>query len=421
MSKAVEKSFSIARDVYGALGVDVEKALSTLSKISISLPCWVADDVAGFEAKDSSLSGSGLAVTGGLYPPARNADEIRRDADEAYKNIPGKHRFALHCHYAETGGKKVERSDILPKHFQAWVDWAKAQGLGLDFNSTYFSHPKAASGFTLSDADAGIRKYWIDVTKASRRISEYFGKSLKTPCVHNIWLQDGFKDTPTDRFGPRKRLMESLDASLTEKMSPKHILDSVECKLFGIGTESYVVGSHEFYLGYAVSRKVLITFDVGHFHPTETLADKLSSTLLYAPGILLHASRGVRWDSDHVVTLTDDLIATCTEVIRGGFLDRVHFALDFFDPSINRVAEYVIGARSMQKAILIALLEPTKSLRDAESKGDYTRRLGLMEEYKRLPWGAVYDQFCLQNNVPVGPAWIDGVEKYGRDVLSKRR
>ncbi len=417
--KHIQSAYSLARERYAALGVDTEAALASLADIPLSLHCWQGDDVGGFEQSGEALGG-GLAATGNYPGKARNPTELRQDLDAAYRLIPGRHRLSLHASYAETGGSRVERTDLQPEHFAAWVAWAKANHHGLDFNPTLFSHPLAAAGFTLSSRDETVRQYWIDHCITCRRIGAYFGRELGTPCVTNIWIPDGFKDSPVDRAGPRQTLAQALDQVLEEPLNPRHNLDAVEGKLFGIGAESYTVGSHEFYLGYAVSRRVLLTLDAGHFHPTETIADKLSAVLLYVPRVLLHVSRGVRWDSDHVVTFSDDLQALMQEVVRGGYFDRVHIGLDYFDASINRIAAWAIGARNAQRALLAALLEPLQRLREAEYAGDYTARLALLEELKGLPFGAVWDIFCLRQGAPVGTAMLDEVKDYERKVLANR-
>jgi L-rhamnose isomerase len=416
---AVERAYALARERYLALGVDPAAALAKLAAIPLSLHCWQGDDVGGFENAGQELGG-GLAVTGNYPGKARNADELRADAAKAFSLIPGRHRCNLHASYAETGGRPVERDRLGPENFARWVDWAKEQKLGLDFNPTYFAHRLAASGFTLAHPDASVRKFWIEHGIACRRIGAYFGKQLGTPCLTNVWIPDGFKDLPADRTTPRERLTKSLDELFAEPLDPRHNLDAVESKLFGIGSESYVVGSHEFYFGYAVTRKKLLCLDAGHFHPTEGIADKISSCLLYLDELLLHVSRGVRWDSDHVVILTDDLLMTAQELVRGGFLDRVHIGLDFFDASINRIAAWVIGSRCMLKALLIALLEPTERLREMEAAGDYTGRLATFEELKTLPSGAVWDYYCQSQGTPPGLAWLEGARAYERDVLLKR-
>ena len=374
---SIQAAYELARERYAALGVDTEKALTGLSQVAISLHCWQGDDVGGFETAGGELGG-GLAATGNYPGKARTADELRSDLDVAYRLIPGQHRLNLHAIYAETGGKQVERTDLQPEHFAGWLDWAKANNHGLDFNPTCFSHPMAADGFTLASYDPAVRRFWIDHCIASRRIGESFGRVLGSPCVTNIWIPDGLKDTPVDRKTPRALLAQSLDAVFADKIDPRFNLDAVEGKLFGLGSEAYVVGSHEFYLGYAISRGVLLTLDSGHFHPTETIADKISSVMTYVPELLLHVSRGVRWDSDHVVTFNDDLQAIMQELVRGDFLGRTHIGLDYFDASINRVAAWVIGTRNALRALLLALLEPIDHLRSLEVAGDYTARLALL-------------------------------------------
>jgi L-rhamnose isomerase len=415
----VRQAYALARERYGLLGVDTDRVLDTLAGIRLSLHCWQGDDVAGFEQPGAPLGG-GLAATGSYPGRARNAAELRADLDLAYRLIPGRHRLSLHAIYAETGGVRVERDELRSEHFSAWIDWAKQNGHGLDFNPTCFSHPMAGGGFTLASYDAGIRRFWIDHCIACRRIGQRFGQELGTPCVTNIWIPDGLKDSPADRKTPRLLLRDSLDQILAERIDPSHNLDAVEGKLFGLGSESYVVGSHEFYLGYAITHKILLCLDTGHFHPTEMVADKLSAVLLYLDRVLLHVSRGVRWDSDHVVTLSDELQALAQEIVRGGFLERVHIGLDFFDASINRVAAWVIGARSTLRALLLALLEPAGRLRAMELGGDYTGRLALMEELKGLPFGAVWDYYCLRQDVPVGPAFLVPIRDYEARVLSGR-
>ena len=356
----------------------------------------------------------------GNYPgKARSADELRTDLDMAYSLLPGSHRLNLHAIYLEAD-QKVERDAIEPRHFAGWVDWAKANRHGVDFNPTCFSHPLADDGFTLSHPDPSVREFWIEHCIRSREIGAYFGKELGTPAITNVWIPDGYKDTPVDRAAPRARLIEALDKVFEKSLDPDHNLDAVECKLFGLGSESFVVGSHEFYMGYAISRQKLLCLDAGHFHPTETIADKISSALFYVPELLLHVSRGVRWDSDHVVTLTDDLQAIAQEIVRGGYLDRVHIGLDFFDASINRVAAWTIGSRNTLRALLMALLEPHDTLNELEQAGDFTRRLALLEELKGLPFGAVWDQHCRVNDVPVGYAFMDEISEYEKHTLSKR-
>jgi L-rhamnose isomerase len=416
---AIEKGFAWARERYAALGVSADGALEVLRRVPLSLHCWQGDDVGGFE-NDQGLTGGGIQATGNYPGKARTADELRADIDKALSLIPGKHRVNLHAIYAETHGRKVERDRLGPEHFAAWIDWAKSRGLGLDFNGSFFSHPRANDGFTLTSRDEGTRRFWVDHGIACRKIGERFGRELGSPCVTNVWIPDGYKDTPIDRKTPRATLRRSLDEIFAEKLDPRFHLDAVESKLFGIGSESYVAGSHEFYLGYALANRKLLCLDAGHYHPTEGIADKISSVLTYLNEILLHVSRGVRWDSDHVVTLTDDLRAIAEEIVRGEFLGRVHIGLDFFDASINRVAAWVIGSRCMLKALLITLLEPLLELREMENAGDYTGRLAMLEELKTLPFGAVWDYYCLLEGVPVGAAWLDVVRVYERDVLAQR-
>jgi L-rhamnose isomerase len=361
-----------------------------------------------------------MLATGNYPGKARTPDELRADAAKALSLIPGRNRFNLHACYGEFGGQRVDRNEIEPKHFANWIDWARSMAIGLDFNPTCFSHPKAATGFTLSHHDKAIRRFWIEHCQASRKIGAAMGKALGSPTVTNVWIPDGMKDTPADRRGPRDRLSESLDEVFKQKLNSKHNLDAVEGKLFGIGAESYTVGMHEFYLGYAVKNQMLVCLDAGHYHPTENMADKISSVLCFVPEILLHVSRGVRWDSDHVVTLTDELMAIAQELVRGDYLGRTHIGLDYFDASINRVAAWVIGARNMARALCLAMLEPYEQYQKLEIGGDYTSRLALMEEAKTLPSGAVWDYYCESRDVPVGEQWLAEVKRYEKDVLSNR-
>jgi L-rhamnose isomerase len=418
--KNIEKSYQLAAERYSEVGVDADKALRWLASVPVSLHCWQGDDVGGFEKLGTGLGG-GLAATGNYPGKARTPVELRADAEKALSLIPGTHRFNLHAFYGEFGGKKVDRNEIEPKHFKGWIDWAKNLGIGLDFNPTFFSHPNAADNFTLSNADKGIRKFWVDHGIACRKIGAAMGKALGNTCITNFWIPDGMKDIPVDRIGPRKRLTQSLDEIFTVPVDPKLNRDAVEGKLFGIGCESYTVGSHEYYLGYAVSRQKLFTLDTGHYHPTETITDKISAVFQFMPEILLHVSRGVRWDSDHVVILNDDLQALAQELVRGDFLEETHIGLDYFDASINRIAAWVIGTRNMLKALLQAMLEPTAKLQVAEESGDYTSRLAWFEEAKTLPFPAVWDYYCAKNGVPIGEAWLAEVKQYEKDVLSKRK
>ena len=417
--KQIVNAYAMAKERYAAFEVDTDRALQRLATIPISLHCWQGDDVAGFEAPDAELSG-GIAATGNYPGKARTPDELRSDLDQAYGLIPGTHRLNLHAIYAETGGEAVERDQLQPEHFNGWVAWAKEKGHGLDFNPTLFSHPMAESGMTLSSYDDGVRQFWVDHCIACRKIGASFGRALGTPCVTNIWIPDGYKDVPADRKTPRLLLKDSLDKILAEPIDRQYNLDAIEGKLFGLGSESYVVGSHEFYLSYAIANDVLLCLDSGHYHPTEVISDKLSAVLTFLDEVLLHVSRGVRWDSDHVVLLTDELQAIAQELVRGAYLERVHIGLDFFDASINRVAAWVIGTRNALRALLMALLEPYDQLRALEMAGDFGGRLALLEELKGLPWSAVWDQYCLQQGVPVGFAYMDAIRAYEEQVLSKR-
>jgi L-rhamnose isomerase len=415
----VEAPFEQAKEQYAEWGVDVDDALRRLSTVAISLHCWQGDDVTGFEGTGQAIGG-GLAVTGNYPGRARTPDELRADLDRALSLLPGRHRLNLHASYAETGSKKVERDALEPEHFRGWIDWAKSRRIGMDFNPTYFAHPLASSGYTLAHPDPGIRRFWIDHGIACRRIGATFGAALSSPCITNVWIPDGSKEPPIDRKGPRIRLAESLDALFAEPIDPRLNKDAVEGKLFGLGSESYVVGSHEFYHGYAITRKKLLCLDAGHYHPTEILSDKISAVLQHLDEVLLHVSRGVRWDSDHIVILSDELEAIAQELVRGDYLRRVHVGLDFFDASINRVAAWVIGTRAMLKALLLALLEPTESLRRLEAEGDTTARLALVEELKAMPFGAVWDHYCRTQNVPPGRDWLAEVKDYERAVLAHR-
>ena len=418
-SNSVEKAYQLAKERYAALGVDTERALKAAAKIPVSMHCWQGDDVGGFEHGGGTL-GDGLAVTGNYPGKARTPQELRADFDQASALIPGTRRLNLHASYAELDGKKVDRDALGAEQFKGWIAWAKQRGIGLDFNPTYFSHPLVKGGCTLSHQDKAIRQFWIEHGIRSREIGAAIGKALGKTCLTNLWIPDGMKDTPADRRAPRARLAESLDAIYVKRIDPKLNVDAVEPKLFGLGSESYVVGSHEFYLSYAVSRNKLLTLDAGHYHPTEGIADKISSVLQFMPEIALHVSRGVRWDSDHVVTLTDELQAIAQEIVWGGYTDRVRIGLDYFDASINRVAAWVIGTRNMGKALLLALVAPIDRLKAAEREGDYTTRLALLEEAKTLPFGAVWDYYCMEQEVPVAEAWVAEVKRYEKTVLSKR-
>ncbi len=416
----MSNSYSLAREQYAGLGVDTEAALQSLASIPISLHCWQGDDVGGFEKADAALSGGGIQATGNYPGKARTITELRQDLEKALSLIPGSHRLNLHACYADLQGAKLDRNAYSAAQFQSWISWCKDNGLGMDFNPSYFSHPLADSGLTLSHPDAGIRTFWIEHGIACRQIAAEAARQLGSPAVTNFWIPDGSKDLPFDRKGPRERLAASLDEIFAAPVDGSFNIDAVESKLFGIGSESYVVGSHEFYLAYAVKNQLAYCLDAGHFHPTENLSDKISSVLQFVPRLLLHVSRGVRWDSDHVVLLDDPTRAIMEELVRGGFLGRTHLGLDFFDASINRIAAWVIGTRSAIKALLAALLEPADLLRAAEVDGDNTLRLALFEEAKTLPLGAVWDEYCRRKEVPVGRAWMDEVKAYEAAIRSQR-
>lgn len=415
----IKENFELAKQAYAKWGVDVDEVVEKLKTVPISIHCWQGDDVVGFEVNQNELSG-GIDVTGNYPGKATNAEELRSDLEKALSLIPGKHRVNLHAIYAETNGEVVERDQLEPKHFENWIKWAKENGLGLDYNPTLFSHPKADDGLTLSHPNEEIREFWINHCIGSRKIGEYFGRELGTPALTNIWIPDGYKDIPSDRLTPRKRLKESLDKIFAVETDEKYNLDAVESKVFGIGSESYVVGSHEFYLNYAMKNDKLCLLDTGHYHPTETVSNKISSMLLFSQKLALHVSRPVRWDSDHVVILDDELKEIALEIIRNDALDRVIIGLDFFDASINRVAAWTIGTRNMIKALLYAMLVPNEYLKQLQEEGNFTERLALMEEFKTYPFGAVWDYYCEKMGVPVRESWLDEVKAYENEVLSKR-
>ena len=415
-----KQSYELAKQQYEKWGVNVDAILEQLKNIPISIHCWQGDDVAGFEVNKGELSG-GIDVTGNYPGKARTPEELRSDLEKALSLIPGKHRLNLHAIYAETNGEAVERDQLEPKHFENWVNWAKEQGLhGLDFNPTLFSHDKAADGLTLSHPNEEIREFWIRHCIASRKIAEYFGKELGTPCLTNVWIPDGYKDIPSDRLTPRQRLKESLDKVFAVKIDEQYNIDAVESKLFGIGSEAYVVGSHEFYMGYALKNNKLCLLDTGHYHPTETVSNKISSMLMFSDKVALHVSRPVRWDSDHVVILDDELREIALEIVRNDAADKVMIGLDFFDASINRVAAWTIGTRNMIKALLYAMLTPNAYLKQLQEDGNFTERLALMEEFKTYPFGAIWDYYCEQAGVPVKETWLEEVKQYEKEVLAKR-
>jgi len=415
----VKKEYEKAKEQYASLGVDAAQAIERLDRLSISIHCWQADDVSGFENPEGELTG-GIQTTGNFPGKARTIEELKADLEKVISLIPGKHRISLHATYGDFGGKFVDRDKIEPRHFQSWIDWAKEKGVKLDFNSTFFSHDKANSGYTLSDFDPEIRRFWKEHLRRCREIAAEIGRQQGDPCIHNIWIPDGEKDKTVSRYEHRRLLQESLDEVLAEKISTNYLKDTIECKLFGIGSESYVVGSHEFYMGYAVKNNMLLTLDAGHFHPTETISDKLSSILLFVPEVTLHVSRPERWDSDHVVILNDELMAIAQEIVRSGHMDRVHMGLDYFDASINRIGAYVVGIRSAQKAMLQALLEPTDKLRDFEKQDKRFERLAYLEELKAMPWNTLYNYYCLQQGVSVGEAYIKEIQEYEKQITSKR-
>ncbi len=411
--------YEAAREIYSKYGVDTDAAIKKVAKIPISIHCWQGDDINGFENPDGALTG-GIQVTGNYPGKARSIDELRADFDKAASLIPGTKRISLHAIYLDAGGEKVSREKIAPRHFDSWIDWAKERNYGIDYNPTCFSHPMSADGMTISHPDKNVRDFWIEHCIGSRKIAAYIGEKLGKTVITNFWMPDGYKDIPADRYGARLRMKESYDEIFREKIDEKFNKDSIESKVFGIGAESCTMGSGEFCLGYAAKNDKLLTLDTGHFHPTEVVSDKISSTLLFLKEILLHVSRPVRWDSDHVVIFDDELRAIACEILRGDFTERVHIGLDFFDGSINRIAAWTIGTRSMQKALLYAALEPSDTLKKYELDGNYTSRLALMEELKTLPFSAVWDMYCEIENVPVRSAWLEEVKKYEKEVLSKR-
>lgn len=414
----IEEKYLEAKEMYAQIGVDTDDVLKKLAEVKISMNVWQGDDIEGF-LSDDEVSG-GITVTGNHPGKARSPKELRQDLEKAYSLIPGKHKLNLHAIYLDTD-ETVDLNEIEPKHFEKWVDWAKEQDLGLDFNPTFFSHPMYKDGFTLASPDQEVRDFWIEHGKRSRKIAEYFGKELGQVAVNNFWVPDGYKDNPIDRLEPRKRLMTALDEIFEEELDKAYTLDAVESKLFGIGAEAYTVGSHEFYMGYGLSRNKLVCLDAGHFHPTEVISNKLSSLSLFSEGILLHVSRPVRWDSDHVVVMDDELQEIGKELVRNDLLDITHIGLDFFDATINRVAAWAIGTRNTIKAILKAMLEPTEQLKEIELKGDFTSRLAITEELKDFPFADVWNYYCQQNNVPVGLEWLKEAQAYEEEVLLKRQ
>lgn len=419
MEKIILENYKIAKMMYETIGVDTDEVLERVKKIPVSMHCWQGDDVMGFEGA-GELTG-GIQTTGNYPGKARNGEELRCDMEKALSLIPGTHKVNIHASYAEFDGNKADRDQLTPAHFKKWVAWAKKNGIGLDFNETYFSHPKSESGLTLSSGDEEIRRFWVEHGKRCRKIGEYFGRELGQTCVTNLWIPDGYKDITVDKLGPRMRLKKSLDEVFAEKIDSAYNIDSVESKVFGIGSESYVVGSHEFYMGYAAQHDdVMLTLDAGHFHPTEMISGKISSIFTFKDKLLLHVSRPVRWDSDHVVIFDDELCAIMQELNRNDLFGKTYIALDFFDASINRIAAWVIGMRNTIKAMIFAMLEPVETLKKAEAEGDFTSRLALLEEYKSYPFSAVWNYYCQAMDVPVKESWLNEVRTYERDVLAKR-
>ncbi|MFB6319492.1 L-rhamnose isomerase [Saccharicrinis sp. FJH54] len=419
-AKQIDEAYQIAKEKYAEIGVDTEQVLKDMDKLAISLHCWQTDDVGGFETPDATLSGGGIQTTGNYPGKAKSVADVRQDLEKVMSLLPGIQRVNLHAIYGEFQGEVVDRDQIELKHFQGWIDWCKEQGIGMDFNGTFFAHPKAAEGFTLSSKNEEIRQFWVEHLKRCRAISAEAGKQLGTPCVHNTWVPDGSKDTPIDRNGYRTLLQKSLDEGMATKYPKEHMKDAVESKTFGIGLESMTVGSNEFYVGYAVKNNILMCIDNGHYHPTEIAGDKISAVLQYVDELLLHVTRPVRWDSDHVVTLNEEIQLIASEIVRNGFMSRVNVGLDFFDASINRIGAYVTGTRAAQKAFLIAMLEPTKDLVALEEAGKNFERLAMLEELKTMPFAAVWDFYCLKEGVPTGMDYIGEIQKYEKEVLSKR-
>ena len=416
----IDSAYKLAKERYLELGVDVDDACDILAGTPISIHCWQGDDVTGFENIEKGVSGGGIQAFGNYPGKARNIDELRGDLERVLGLVPGRHRVSLHAMYGDFGNEVVDRDEVEFRHFESWVDWARENGVGLDFNATMFAHSRADSSFTLSSKEPEVRGFWVEHVKRCRGISAEIGRRLGTPCVQNLWVPDGMKDTAVDKSGQRGLLLESLDEIYAVEYPQGHLLDSVESKLFGLGSESFVVGSHDFYLGYAVSRGLMPCLDLGHYHPTESVADKISAIMPFVPGIMLHVSRGVRWDSDHVVVLNDEVRELFHEIVRGRYLDRVHVGLDYFDASINRIGAWVTGIRATQKVLLYALLEPVEILKGYEEKGDYFRRLALLEELKSMPWGAIWDRFCGMNGAPIGTGWIERTKELEEKTQTTR-
>jgi len=415
----IEKQYEEAKKQYQDVGVDTDKVLTSLAQIPVSVHCWQGDDVSGFEYTDAVLGG-GLLTTGNFKGKPRNLPQLWQDIEKAFSLIPGPKKINLHPIYGDFKGKKVDRDQIGPQHFESWADWAQKNNAGVDFNPTTFAHKLSDSGYTISDKDKRIRKFWIEHSKRCREISDYFGSRLGKTCIYNIWVQDGTKDSTLSKYEHRLILKEALDEIFSVKYPEENVLDALESKLFGLGSESFVVGSLEFYLSYAAQNGKLITFDTGHFHPTEQVSDKISAVLPFLKGIMLHLSRGIRWDSDHVTTMSDEVIEIMKEIVRAGATGRVHIGTDFFDASINRIGAWVIGARAVIKALLIALLEPAAIIKKYEDEGKLFARLGMLEDSKTMPFGAVWNYYCKISSAPQDKAWIDEVLKYESEVLDRR-
>ncbi|MFO7852923.1 MAG: L-rhamnose isomerase [Bacteroidota bacterium] len=420
-TRTIQKAYKLAKEQYAELGVNTDKVIEKMEDVVISLHCWQADDVGGFETPDAELGGGGIQVTGNYPGKARNAKDLRKDIEKVMSLLPGKQRLNLHAIYGDFGNEFIDRNQIKTDHFRSWIEWAKKAGIGMDFNCTCFSHPKADDGFTLSSKDNSIRNFWIEHVKRCRKIGAEMGRQLGTPCVHNLWIPDGSKDVPVDRYSLRKILKESLDEIYSEEYPAEYLKDSVESKLFGIGSEAMVVGSYDFYLAYAIRNNLMICLDNGHYHPTEQVGDKISSCLQFLDELMLHLTRGLRWDSDHVVTFNDEILFIAQEVIRADALGRVNIGLDFFDASINRIGAYVVGTRAAQMAFMYAMLEPLTKLKDYEQEGRYFERLALLDILKSKPFGAVWDYYCDNSGVPVGTEYIGEIEKYEKEILSVRK
>jgi L-rhamnose isomerase len=414
------RAYVEARERFAELGVDTEAAIAAAAALPLSLHCWQGDDVGGFERAGATLDGGGIQVTGNFPGKARTVEELRADIDEVRSLVPGALRLSLHAIYGEFGGKKVDRDALEPEHFSGWMSWAKQRALPLDFNATLFSHPLAASGWTLCHRDASVRAFWVEHVARSRRVAAAMGAAQGSPCVNNTWIPDGSKDKTAARGAYRSRLVESLDAVFAEKLDQALIEDSVEGKLFGIGAEYFTPGSQDFYLGYAATRRIFLTMDMGHFHPTESVADKISAVLPFVPGILLHLSRPIRWDSDHVLITSDELADVAAETVRSGSLGRIRLGLDYFDASINRIGAWAVGARAARKAFLGAFLEPRAAMEAAEASGDGFARMALFEEVQSLPAGAVWEELCARSGSPTGGAFAAEVGSYASRVLSGR-